>query len=166
MKRLVTVLAAAAAGLGCMFAQAPQRPEMKPQRDTLSDAQRIEMRVDRLQEKLGLTDAQAEEMTTLLTQQTQERKEAVAAHREAMKKMAEKNRTDMEKILTPEQKEAWEKMRAERPRFGAGPEGRPHHHRHPAPGPDGCRPGHGPHNGPECRPQNGPECGCPCGCQK
>lgn len=167
MKRLVTVLVAGSIGLGSAFAQRPQCPAgQMPQRDTISDAQRIEMRVDRLKDRLGLTDDQAVELKELFTRQNQEREEAVAAHREEMKKMADSNRAEVEKILTPEQKEAWEKMRAERPRFGAGPEGRPHHHRHPAPGPDGCKPGRGPQHGPECGPQHGPDkCGCPCGCR-
>lgn len=167
MKRFVTVLVAGSIGLGCAFAQRPQCPAgQMPQRDTISDAQRIEMRVDRLKDRLGLTDDQAGELKELFTRQNQEREEAVAAHREEMKKMADSNRAEVEKILTQEQKEAWEKMRAERPRFGAGPEGRPHHHRHPAPGPDGCKPGHGPQHGPECGPQHGPDkCGCPCGCR-
>ena len=168
MKRLVTVLVAGSIGLGSAFAQRPQCPAgQMPQRDTISDAQRIEMRVDRLKDRLGLTDDQAGELKEIFTRQNQEREEAVAAHREEMKKMADSNRAEVEKILTPEQKEAWEKMRAERPRFGAGPEGRPHHHRHPAQGPDGCKPGHGPQHGPECGPQQGPdECGCPCGCRE
>lgn len=167
MKRLVTVLVAGSIGLGSAFAQRPQCPAgQMPQRDTISDAQRIEMRVDRLKDRLGLTDDQAVELKEVFTRQNQEREEAVAAHREEMKKMADSNRAEVEKVLTQEQKEAWEKMRAERPRFGAGPEGRPHH-RHPAPGPDGCKPGHGPQHGPECGPQHGPDkCGCPCGCRE
>ena len=167
MKRLVTVLVAGSIGLGSAFAQRPQCPAgQMPQRDTISDAQRIEMRVDRLKDRLGLTDDQAVELKEVFTRQNVEKKEAIAAHREEMKKMADSNRAEVEKILTQEQKEAWEKMRAERPRFGAGPEGRPHHHRHPAPGPDGCKPGHGPQHGPECGPQHGPDkCGCPCGCR-
>lgn len=155
MKKLIAVLAAGTIGLGCMLAQPPQKPQMKPQKDTLSDAQKIEMRVDRLKAKLGLSDSQAEEMTALFTQQMQERRDAMAAHREEMKKMAENHRADMEKILTPEQKKTLEKMWAERQACGACPAERPRHHRHDAPGPDGRGPKHGPHDGPdggcECR---------------
>ena len=97
MKRLVTVLVAGSIGLGSAFAQGPQCPAgQMPQRNTISDAQRIEMRVDRLQEKLGLTDAQAEEMTTLLTQQTQERKEAVAAPKKRTRKRTAKTEAAQE----------------------------------------------------------------------
>lgn len=114
------ILAAAVIGLGGAFAQGHHHGP-KPER--LTDEERIAMKVERMQDRLGLDESQVQELKTLLAGQYEKRKEA----REA-------NRAEIEKILTPEQAETFKVMQAERARHHkAGPG----HHRH-HPGHHGC----------------------------
>lgn len=123
MKKSVLAIIAGTVGFGLAFAQGPRSQGPQDQDRKLSETERIEKRVSFLKERLSLNDKQAEDLTALFTRQDNEKKEAVEAHRKAMQEMAEKNKTDFEKILTREQLDKLEKMRAERPQPQAGPAG-------------------------------------------
>ena len=121
MKKLACVIIAGTVGFGLAFAQGPRNQGPQDQDRKMSETERIEKRVGFLKEKLSLSDKQAEDLTALFTQQDNQRKEAVEAHRKAMQEMAEKDKADFEKLLTREQLDQLEKMRAERPQPQAGP---------------------------------------------
>lgn len=121
MKKLACVIIAGTVGFGLAFAQDPRNQGPQDQDRKLSETERIEKRVGFLKEKLSLSDKQADDLTALFTQQDNQRKEAVEAHRKAMQEMAAKDKADFEKLLTREQLDQLEKMRAERPQPQAGP---------------------------------------------
>lgn len=139
MKRLVTVLVAGTIGIGAAFAQGPHHPGPGHDRERLSDEERIEMRINRMQECLNLSDEQAGELKELLISQNEKRQKAIADHRAEMQKMHEQNMADIEKLLTPEQISQWKEMKNHRDGHRPGPGDRPHHRHHPAPHQECCK---------------------------
>ena len=157
MKKLAMILIASAIGLCSVFAQIPdQRHPIQPRDNVANGAECINDRMEFLSERLDLTLQQKAKLEKLFTEQRAQREKAVEEHRAQMEKMreehragmrqmAQKDREDIEKILTPEQIEIWNAMRAERQqrrmdaerhRHDAGPG----HHRHHHPRPHHCHP--------------------------
>ncbi|MFI3285889.1 MAG: hypothetical protein R3Y08_04470 [Rikenellaceae bacterium] len=116
MKKLMLMAAAAIFVIGSAVAQ-PQRPQGREKIST-------EERVEQLQEQLGLSDKQCEQLTTMMEEREKAAKEGgqqERGNREAMQEMMEAEKKEMKKILTDEQYEKWEEMiskRQQRPQEG------------------------------------------------
>jgi len=77
----------------------------------------IKDRVDRLKERLSLTDTQTAQVDSILTAVQDSAKNITASgpeRREAMRQLMMQSNTDIEKILTDTQKAEYEKMLEER----------------------------------------------------
>jgi len=105
---------------GIVFSADAQRSQSQRGQERMDPEKRAEMRVNKLAERLDLTEAQREQVFELQLEQEREQDAARQARREEMKENREQmfdRRTEqnekIEKLLTPEQREKWIEIRNE-----------------------------------------------------
>ncbi|MFD2201693.1 DUF4890 domain-containing protein [Shivajiella indica] len=94
--------------------------QREQQKEKPTPEQRAERMTDRMAEQLELTEVQKQEIYAINLQNAQKRQAEMEARRiemearrEAMKSQMESQRAQIDAVLTPEQKEKWEEIRAE-----------------------------------------------------
>ena len=112
MKKVISIIATLVLGIGCLFAQkAPKTSEERATKAAQKLTTELNLSADQTTKVKDLIKARIEAVQAVKAKYTEAQK---IERRKEIKPIRQKFRTDLEAILTPEQKTKWEALKAER----------------------------------------------------
>ncbi len=112
MKKIISIIATLVLGIGCLFAQkAPKSTEEKATKAAQKLTTELNLSADQTVKVKDLIKTRLDAVATVKTKYTEAQK---VERRKELKPIRQKFRTDLEALLTAEQKAKWETIKAER----------------------------------------------------